>query len=197
MDPPIMGYPHDLCHSGRLSKQTCQIKGSAVWDVNAYFRINYKMDETAWRTAMGSPYSSTTKIPARYDVYQWELSHPNVGGYGVGVYQPIASSNQAAFSFPAGGNGPGVGASATQPDRRVIATAVINCIAVKAHGKTTNVPVPTWIKVFLTEPAIKRGTGSDLYTNDKDIYVEFIEKIKQSEDQFASVVRRDVPYLVK
>lgn len=198
-DPPIMGYPHDLCHSGLLSKQTCGIKGSGVWDVNAYFRVNYHMDETSWRAAMGAPYTSTTQIPARYDVYQWELAHTNQGGYGISVYQPIASSNpaQAAFSFAASGNGGGVGASSTQPDRRVIAAAVLDCQALNAHGKTTNVPVPTWIKVFLTEPAMKRGSGSTLYTGDKDVYVEFIEKTKQSEDQFASVVRRDVPYLVK
>jgi hypothetical protein len=74
---------------------------------------------------------------------------------------------------------------------------VLNCQALNAHGKTTNVPVPSWLKVFLTEPAVKRGTGSDLYTDQKDIYVEFIEKTKASEDAFASVVRRDVPYLVK
>jgi Flp pilus assembly protein TadG len=199
MDPPIMGYPHDLCHSGLISKQTCGIKGNAVWDVNAYFRVNYRMDETTWRAAMGAPYTSTTQIPARYDVYQWELSHTSVGGKGIGVYQPVSGTSpaQAAFSFPASGNGSGVAASSTQPDRRVIAAAVLDCQALNVHGKTTNVPVPTWIKVFLTEPAIKRGSGSNLYTDDKDIYVEFIEKTKQSEDQFASVVRRDVPYLVK
>jgi Flp pilus assembly protein TadG len=197
-DPEIMGYPHDICHTGVQSKQTCGIKGSAVWDVNAYFRVNYGMNEAGWRSAMGAPYSTTTQIPARYDVYQWELSHTNVAGKGIGVYQTVSTpANNAAFSFPASGNGAGVGVSASQPDRRTIAVAVLNCQALNAHGKTTNVPVPTWLKVFLTEPAIKRGTGSDLYTDQKDIYVEFIEKTKASEDAFASVVRRDVPYLIK
>jgi hypothetical protein len=200
-DPAIMGYPHDLCHSGKQSTYTCGIKGSAVWDVNAYFRINYNLTETQWRALSGipnGPYAGNTKIPARYDVYQWEISNQNVGGYGISVYQPVSTpANNAAFSLPASGNGSGVAASASQPDRRTIAAAVLNCQALNVHGKTTNVPVPTWIKVFLTEPAIKRGTGSDLYTDQKDIYVEFIEKTKASEDTFASVVRRDVPYLVK
>ena len=89
MDPPIMGYPHDLCQSGVKTKQTCGIKGSAVWDVNAYFRVNYHMDETAWRAAMGAPYTSTTQIPARYDVYLWEQSHTNQGGYGIGVRRNV------------------------------------------------------------------------------------------------------------
>ena len=200
MDPKIMGYPHDICHTGKQSKQTCGIKGSAVWDVNAYFRINYNMTEANWRSALGPPYSTagSTQIPARYDVYKWELSHTNVGGYGIGVYQPLGSpSKDAAFSFPASGNGAGVAESSSQPDRRVISVAVLNCQALNVHGKTTNVPVPAWLKVFLTEPAIKRGSGSDLYTDDKDIYVEFIEKTQASADSLNSVVRRDVPYLVK
>ena len=198
MDPQIMGYPHDICHSGLQSKQTCGVKGSAVWDVNAYFRVNYGMDETAWRAALGAPYPGSTQIPARYDVYIWELSHSNVGGKGIGIYQPLPSpSKDAAFSFPASGNGAGVPASISQPDRRTISVAVLNCQALNVHGKTTNVPVPAWLKVFLTEPAIKRGSGSDLYTDQKDIYVEFIQKTDASADAFATVVRRDVPYLVK
>jgi hypothetical protein len=74
---------------------------------------------------------------------------------------------------------------------------VLNCRALNAHGKTVNVPVPSWLKVFLVEPAIKRGSGSDLYADTKDIYVEFIEKSKAQDDQFSEVVRRDVPYLIK
>ena len=197
-DPKIMGYPHDICQSGLISKQTCGIKGNAVWDVNAYFRVNYGIPESAWRNALGSPYSSSSQIPARYDVYQWELTHTDVGGYGIGVYQPLPSpSNDAAFSFASSGNGAGVAASTSQPDRRTISVAVLNCQALNAHGKTTNVPVPGWLKVFLTEPAIKRGSGSNLYTDQKDIYVEVVERTNPSADSAASVVRRDVPYLVK
>jgi hypothetical protein len=64
-------------------------------------------------------------------------------------------------------------------------------------GKTTNVPVPAWLKVFLVEPAFKRGTGSDLYADTKDIYVEFVEKTVAQSNAFNQVVRRDVPYLIK
>lgn len=202
MDPQIMGYPHDICHTGKQSKQTCGIKGSAVWDVNAYFRVNYGLTESAWRNAMGPPYSNagSTQIPARYDVYVWELSHTSFGGKGISIPQPVSSpNNNAAFSYAASGNGGGVAASSSQPDRRTIAVAVLNCQALNAHGKTTNVPVPSWLKVFLVEPAIKRGSGSgsDLYADTKDIYVEFIEKTNPSADAFSTVVRRDVPYLVK
>ena len=197
-DPAIMGYPHDICHTGKQSKQSCGIKGDANWDVNAYFRINYGLTESGWRGQMGTPYSTSTQIPARFDVYNWELSHTNVGGKGISLPQTVSTpANNAAFSYPASGNGAGVAASTSQPDRRTIDVAVLNCQALNAHGKTTDVPVANWIKVFLVEPAIKRGSGSDLYTDTKDIYVEFVEKTVASGDSFATVVRRDVPYLVK
>jgi Flp pilus assembly protein TadG len=190
MDPKIMGYPHDLCHSGLLSEQTCGIVGDANWDRDAYFRVNYGWDHATWMSQTGLPANA-----ARYDVYQWEISHQNVGGKGIAVPQSVGS--QEAFSTPASGNGAGVPASITQPDRRTIAVAVLDCIAVNAHGKTSDVPVPSWLKVFLVEPAVNRGSGSTLYTDQKDIYVEFIEKSKSQDDQFSEVVRRDVPYLLK
>jgi len=195
LDPKIMGYPHDICHSSLQSRHTCSIKGSAVWDVNAYFRVNYGWSETDWRTAFGM--TGSTTIPARWDVYQWEIAHPNgTGTKGINFYQQIPSSSQVAFSIPATGRA-GVAAGTSQPDRRTIAVAVLNCRALNAHGKTSQVPVPSWLKVFLVEPAIKRGTGSDLYADTKDIYVEFIEKSVPQDDNFEDVVRRDVPYLVK
>jgi hypothetical protein len=196
-DPKIMGYPHDLCHSGLQSKHTCGIKGSAIWDVNAYFRVNYGWTENQWRTALGM--TGTTNIPARWDVYQWEIANPNgTGTTGINFPQVVSTGGQgqSAFSIPATGR-TGVGQTATQPDRRTIAVAVLNCRALNAHGKTTNVPVPSWLKVFLVEPAIKRGSGSDLYAGDKDIYVEFIEKSQAQNNDFEEVVRRDVPQLIK
>jgi hypothetical protein len=190
--PPIMGYPHDLCHSGKLSEQTCGIVGNGNWDRDAYFRVNYGWDHAAWMSNTGLPADA-----ARYDVYLWEIDNPNVAGKGIGVAQPIPGSpGQAAFSYPATGVA-GIGQNSTQPDRRTIAVAVLNCNALNAHGKTRDVPVPSWLKVFLVEPAIKRGSGTDLYTDTKDIYVEFIEKSKAQDDDFSEVVRRDVPYLIK
>ncbi|WP_155265347.1 pilus assembly protein TadG-related protein [Sphingomonas segetis] len=191
LDPAIMGYPHDLCHSSLQSRYTCGIVGSGTWDRDAYFRVNYGWTHDQWVANTGLPTNA-----ARYDVYKWELAHPNgTGTKGIDFPQPVAS--QAAFSHPASGNGAGVGESASQPDRRTIAVAVLNCRALNAHGKTVDVPVPSWLKVFLVEPAIKRGSGSNLYSDTKDIYVEFIEKSKAQDDQFSEVVRRDVPYLIK
>lgn len=191
-DPAIMGYPHDLCHSGRQSQHTCAVQGNAEWDRNAYFRVNYGQTEAQWRAMLGV---SNTATPSRFDVYKWEILNKNGSGT-KGINFPQAAGSQTAFSFPATGR-TGVDEGPSQPDRRTIAVAVLNCRALAVKGKTTNVPVPSWLKVFLVEPAIKRGSGSDLYADTKDIYVEVVEKSTASSDDFEEVVRRDTPRLIK
>lgn len=192
-DPLIMGHPRDICHTGPSSQHTCGIAGNGIWDVNAYFRVNYGITtEAAWRTLIGV----ATGIPARYDVYKWEISNPNgTGTMGMNFPQNIAAK-KTGFSYPATGRA-GVGESSSQPDRRIIAAAVLNCRALSINGKTTNVPVPTWLKLFLVEPAFPRGTGPTAYSDQKDIYVEFLEKSHPQDENFEEVVRRDVPYLIK
>lgn len=202
LDPKIMGYPHDLCHSSLKSRHTCGIKGSGVWDANAYFRANYGTNESGWRGWMNM--AGTTAIPARYDVYLKEIADQNgpSGTHGISISQPASAAANAdrAFSIPATGRAGAAESTAppfSQPDRRTIAVAVLNCRALDVKGKTTNVPVPSWLKVFMVEPAFNRGTGSTLYTDQKDIYVEFVEKSVAQSDSFNEVVRRDVPYLIK
>jgi len=196
-DPPIMGYPHDLCHSGLKSLHTCDIQGTGVWDINAYFRVNYGLTtETAWRTMLGL--SGTDPSPTRYDVYKWEIAHKNgTGTKGINFPQQPASGDPTAFSYPATGVAGVDETPPSQPDRRTISVAVLNCRALVVKGKTSDVPVVSWLKVFLVEPAINRGSGSNLYTDQKDIYVEVIEKTTASANNFDDVVRRDVPMLIK
>lgn len=192
-DPKIMGYPHDLCHSSLQSRHTCSVQGDGSWDRDAYFRVNYGKAASEWRTMMGL---GSTAMPTRYDVYKWEIDHPTgTGTKGINFSQ-TAVDPQSAFSIPATGRA-GVGEGPNQPDRRTIAVAVLNCEALEVKGKTTNVPVPIWLKVFLVEPAIKRGSGSDLYADTKDIYVEVVEASTASADDFEEVVRRDTPRLIK
>jgi hypothetical protein len=196
--PTIMGYPRDLCHATLRNDQKCGIKGSGIWDRDAYFKVNYgQPDEAAWRAQLGL--ASGSPAPTRYQVYQWEMGNTsvNVGGVnrGIAIPQKISSS-QEAFSYPATGRA-GAAASATQPDRRKISAAVLNCQALNAHGKTSDVPVPTWLEVFLVEPAFNRGSGPSAYTDQKDIYVEVIGTTTASTNNAGQVVRRDVPYLIK
>ena len=135
-------------------------------------------------------------------MYRWEIDNPSVttplGLRGIGVPQQTTAANKRALSRPATGiAGVDTNVATGQPDRRLITVAVLNCQALGVKGKTEDVPVAEWINVFLVEPAINRGTGSTLYTDQKDIYVEYIEKTKASAKSFETVVRRDKPYLVK
>ena len=203
-DPSNMGYPRDLCHMWERDSQTCggasgvHIRGNGNWDRDAYFRVNYGWDRTAWTSAVATtPKAITTTTPTRWQVYQWELAHAGepIGGQTI-LAPKIISGTEAAFSQPATGR-TGVGASSTQADRRRISVAVLNCIALNAHGKTTNVPVPTWMDVFLVEPAMNRGQGQNVYTDQKDVYVEMIGVTTAGGGGAGQVVRRDVPYLVR
>jgi hypothetical protein len=203
--PDMMGYPHDICQAdvegSGSNAGVCAIQGNGTWDRDAYFKVNYGWTAAGTGTTSWTANTGLSATAKRWDVYQWELGHQtvNVNGAnkGIAVPQP-AGGNNYGHGIPANGVA-GVGAGATQADRRRISAAVLNCLALNAHGKTTNVPVTTWLDLFLVEPAIKRtGSGSALYTDSKDIYVEVIGTTTAAGNNAAGqVVRRDLPYLVK
>lgn len=202
------------------------IRGDGTWDRDAYFRINYDWPKNAYdMTDPANPVLTTEgwefktgldSDATRYEVYQWELANQffdndpaNPGGE-VGISVPKfwgsdGPKDYYAFSHPATGT-PGVGQDVAtgQADRRTIGVAVLNCEALKSYpgfkstGDIEDAPVAAWIQVFLVEPAATRDiTGKGIYTESKDIYVEYVKKIEVSADQFAEVVRRDKPYLLK
>jgi hypothetical protein len=181
-----MGYPPDECHMSPTSG-ACGITGDGNWDRNAYFRVNYGLSAATWPTTTGLSSTAT-----RYQVYQWERAHTNSGGHGIGVPQQD-SGNNYAFGQPATGH-PGVGEGPSQEDRRVMAIAVLNCNALNTRGKSTDVPVATWMDVFLVQPAVSRGS----IFSSKNVYVEEIGLTSVSaNDPNPQVVRRDKPYLIK
>ena len=83
--------------------------------------------------------------------------------------------------------------SATTTDRRKLSVAVVNCLENSVNGSSTNVPVKTWLEVFLVEPSLNRAR-----TNAGDVYVELVREVTAGGGTSAGqVIRRDVPYLVK
>lgn len=188
-DPDIMGYPHDLCHSLMPSQHTCGISGDGNWDRDAYFRVNYVWSHSQWTSYFSENVS-------RYDVYKWEVKNQNVSGNGIGVPQTLSGS-KTAFGMPATGR-TGINPLTSPIDRRRIAVAVLNCRALEVKGKTTDVYVAKWLDVFLVEPAFRRGTGTNLYTDTKDIYVEVISATEQNANGINNqVVQRSVPTLIE
>ena len=199
-EPNIMGYPKDLCQAlprSTVLASSCAVKGNGTWDRDAYFRVNYGYaTAAAWQTATG-----LSATASRFDVYQWEFAHPTVnnGGKSYGINIPQVNGSEAAFSYPATGRA-SVAASTSQADRRRISVAVLNCQALGVHGKTSNAPVPTWLDIFLVEPAVDRqdkAAGKTVYTDNKDVYVEIIGVTTASSANAGQVVRRNKPYLIR
>jgi hypothetical protein len=141
----------------------------------------------------------------RYQVYQWELSHPSVvvGGaaHGISVPQVLAGKN-TGFGTPATGRA-GLTPGGANLDRRRISVAVLNCNALSVSGKTSQIPVAKWLDVFLVEPSYSRsgGNGSNkvAYTDQKEVYVEVIGPTGSGVDGTTNsqVVQRAVPYLIR
>ena len=78
-----------------------------------------------------------------------------------------------------------------------MSVAVINCYASNLHGSASST-VATWLDIFLVQPAFQRGPNSpsDIFTDQKDIYVEVIGSTNVGVGN-SLVVRRDVPYLLR
>ena len=191
--PEVMGYPRDLCHAVSLTG-TCPngIIGNGVWDINAYFKVNYDLGPTEWpATTLLDP---TAGRVTRYDVYQWELNNP-------GVVNGIDTPKNVSGGFTSHSSPVCRGSLTPNPptilDRRRISVAVVNCHAQDLKGAETNVQVRKWVDVFLVEPAIARGSGPSQRTTNGDIYVEVIGVTGSGGGADNTVTRRDVPYLIR
>jgi len=194
--PSLMGYPRDMCHALSVAG-TCTngIVGDGNWDIDAYFKVNYGLDHSAW--VAQTLLDPAVKPVTRYDVYKWEMANPAVLK---GINTPQDDDIYTAYSspicrgtFPTGGITPGPGT----PDRRRISVAVVNCHAQNLKGHETNVQVRKWMDVFLVEPAIQRGNGPNQRTTNGDIYVETIGVTSSGGAADNAVTRRDVPYLIR
>lgn len=201
-DPEIMGYPRDMCHAVSLTG-SCSggLVGNGVWDIDAYFRVNYGWDRSQWMTnavdTNGNPLAATAAdVPSvtRYDVYQWEMNNPTTT---IDVSKAV-SGGYTSYGSPVC-RSPGITPNATTPDRRRISVAVVNCNAQNLKGKEKNVQVRKWLDVFLVEPAIQRGNGPSQRSTNGDIYVETIGETLSSGagPVAAQVTRRDVPFLIR
>lgn len=204
--PEAMGYPRDLCHAVSLdgSCSPNSLVGTGDWDINAYFHVNYGMNQSAWMAAVRDEddiplASSVADIPnvSRYDIYKWEMRNFSTTIQNdIGVPRTNSTSTDVAIARPVC-RGAGIEPDEDTPDRRRIAVAVVNCKAQKLKGHKENVQVVKWLDVFLVEPAIARGNGPNQRSRNGDIYVEVISMTTTGGEETAQVIRRDVPYLIR
>lgn len=195
--PDAMGHPRDICHS--MPDNECPGAGpfgDGVWDRDAYFRSHYRRSDgtswnsTAWQANTG--FTAAGRYPTRYQVYQWEIDHR---GETIDDVVVLANPNsKSAYGRPRCDASGGVVPVEGVADRRRISVAVINCKANGVRGNTGNVPVRKFIDVFLVQPSLQRDrTAKD------EIYVEIIGKTKSGSagETAGTVIRRDVPYLIR
>ena len=214
-----MGHPRDICHA--TATNTCSGAGpfgDGFWDRDAYFRTHYVRTTVGdggeaigsfwtaadWVANTGLSLGSGARpaTPTRYQVYLWEIANYGDTVDGVVVLGAKTQGALTAYGQPQCGNrggrsfGTGTVPSSTIADRRRVSVAIVNCVAHGVRGNSTGVPVQRWMDVFLVQPSLDRTGGR---TRKDEIYVEVIgETTAGSAGETAgSVIRRDVPYLLR
>ncbi|MBP2316723.1 pilus assembly protein TadG-related protein [Azospirillum soli] len=150
--PTAMGLPRDsdLSITNRF--------GNGQWNCLNYWTVNHP---THPRPAACSNPSQMT----RFEMYRYEIDNnliPNNSASG-------GENGRAACHADAASLSP------TDPDRRVIYFAIVNCSQYALNGNRDNVPVAAFGKAFLTEPVVNQG-GAD------EMVVEFIDVVKVGAD---------------
>ncbi len=136
-----MGLPRDTClgTANGCSTDVPARLGDGTWARTSYFSVNHP--------GVAFPPSGLTSDASRYEVYEWELNNTSSHG-----------------SEPAG---PQCNTGSTDPKRRLIDVAILDCASLNIGGSGGNYPVQTFASFFLTEPA---GGPPDA-----DIYGEIVD----------------------
>ena len=204
--PTTMGHPRDICHAvGAGNANYCNSPfGDGVWDIAAYAYTHYKRGNgTRWTL---SDFTTNTGLGAdatRFEVYEWEEANSGNTVDGVVVLDPSPSgatgNTMVNHAKPVCSQAHGYAGNVTSPDRRKMSIAVINCVGHGVRGSRDNVPVQSWVDVFLVQPSLNRGTGPNKRTTREELYVEIIGESELSGPGGGTgpLIRRDVPYLVR
>jgi hypothetical protein len=142
-----IGLPHDTCFD-TVGCSPYSRFGDGVWDYDTYVDTNHGNGDGVLGLGEDShltPHIPTKYAGTRYGVYVAEIAAANGGDILVnrdetGVAQ---CSNNVS----------------TDPRRRVVYAAAIDCTENPISGRATNVPVQEFVEIFMTEP-VGPGTGS-------------------------------------
>lgn len=204
-----MGFPRDMCHAISTSGSCPNGPvGNGDWDRDAYFYVNYvRADGTHWSHASWIADTGLSSTATRYQVYDWEIAHRGdlIDGVKILAPRPLSSATPALTNYgepvcsSSQGYGGGIVPTSVEADRRVLSVAVVNCETNSVSGSSKGVPVAGWMNVFLVQPSLNRGIGGTQLTRQDQIYVEIIGKtVPVGNGSLAgTVIRRDVPYLIK
>lgn len=146
ISPDTVGIPRDDC----LTLGTCDTYGDGDWSLG-------RADYVATNYGGIDPHPSAL---TRYDYYKAEIDAAGGG----------ASTNPLLIGKAETGRPQCSMHQATDPDRRVVVAAAIDCNAYPLGGAAEDVPVEEFVKLFLTEPVGDDGLSPPTL----DIWAEVI-----------------------
>lgn len=198
-----MGHPRDIVHSvdkAILPSGKYPRFGDGFWDRDAYFRSRYGWTPAQWQANTGLTLGSGArpKTPTRYDVYKWEYKNKGKSFDGSTVLADLIDGTRTNYAKPVcspyKAYGAGFDPENDDADRRRMSVAVINCKAEGVTGKKEPYRIRKFVDIFLVQPSLNRAR-----TSKTDIYVEIIGESDAGGvgEVAGTVIRRDVPYLVK
>lgn len=144
--PDTVGLPRDTC----FTNGTCGRYGDGNW---ATGRTNY----------VNVNYGGVDPHPGATTRYQYYLAEIAAAG-GAGSSSPILSGLAENGRPQCSAN------QSNDPERRVVVAAAVDCNANPVSGKTTNIPVKEFFRMFLTEPVGKDGASPP----NLDLWVEVV-----------------------
>lgn len=124
--------------------------GNGVWDFDTYWQVNHGAAGHTPPLINGEP-ASNSNLPSRYNIYRYEIDQGIVGDRSPGA----ETGNPTCYGGPL----------ANEPDRRVIQTAIVNCVGAALDEQASAVRVVAFGKFFMTLP-VPRGST--------DIYAELV-----------------------
>ncbi|MFT4706188.1 MAG: hypothetical protein ACJAY6_001625 [Yoonia sp.] len=155
-----IGLPHDNC----FGSGGCTRYGDGNWDYDTYIDINY--GDANGTLDAGEDAHLVSLIPAayagtRYGVYVAEIEYAKTAGLPSGA---ILDARDESGIAQCSSN------VSSDPKRRVVIAAAIDCVANPINGAATNVPVAEFVELFMTNPV---GTGAGSPPS-FDLWVEVI-----------------------
>ena len=155
-----IGLPHDNC----FGSGSCSRYGDGNWDYALYIDTNYGDGNGVLDASEDShlvPHIPAAYAGTRYGIYVAEIEYANLPG---------APANAILDARDETGIAQCSSNVSTDPMRRVVIAAAVDCVANPISGAATNVPVAEFVELFMTNPV---GTGSGSPPS-FDLWVEVI-----------------------
>lgn len=165
ISPSSAALPHDDC----FKAGTCSRVGDGIWTAG-------RTDPTTGYVTMN--YGGTDPFPNVTTRFKYYLAEIAKAGGGASK-APILAANHAERGRPICSN-----KQSSDPNRRVIVVAGIDCAANHIQGSTSNVPVNEFFRLFLTEPVKSNGASPPTL----DIWAEVVGSAESGSNGAGGIV---------